>query len=69
MGRPAPHDEPCPGVQQDDEAGGEAGHDTAATRTHGQAANEPCTDPTGQAEFVLQEKQLQLRMKLRRAGI
>lgn len=69
MGRPAPHDEPRPGVQQHDEAGGEAGHDAAAARTHGQAADEPRAHATGQAELVLQDRQSSWGMKLRGAAI
>lgn len=57
MGRPPPHDESCPGVQQDDETRGETGHDTAPVGTDGQAADEPGAHPAGQAKLVLQERE------------
>lgn len=56
MGRPPPHDESCPGVQQHNETRGEASHNAAPIRTDSQAADEPSAHPTGQAELVLQER-------------
>lgn len=56
MGRPAPHDESCPGVQQHDEARGESSHNAASIGTDSQAADEPSANPAGQAKLVLQEK-------------
>ena len=57
MGRPPPHDESCPGVQQHNETRGEASHNAAPIRTDSQAADEPSAHPTGQTKLVLQERE------------
>lgn len=57
MGRPPPHDESCPGVQQHNETRGEASHNAAPIGTDSQAADEPSAHPTGQAKLMLQERE------------
>lgn len=57
MGRPPPHDESRPGVQQHDETRGEASHNAAPARADSQAADEPGAHPAGQAKLMLQERE------------
>lgn len=57
MGRPAPHDESRPGVQQHNETRREASHNAAPAGADSQAADQPSIHPAGQAKLMLQDRE------------